>query len=123
MRHWETLQARESESTWSPQHRLGIVLQRRKSVGMGMPPGSHERGESRRGLRSRDRVPGSEDRVLDRRITAASKGRIRGFDTGPKQTGCRRLNSVGRRAGRQTDRGYRFWQGVGRSGGSSQGPW
>lgn len=84
MRHWETLQARESESTWSPQHHLGLVLERRKSVGMGMPPGSHERGESRRVLRSRDRVPGTEDRVLDRRITAASRGRSGGFDMGSR---------------------------------------
>lgn len=61
MRHWETLQARESESTWSPQHHLGLVLERRERVGMGMPLGFHGRGEDRRVLRSGDRGTAAED--------------------------------------------------------------
>lgn len=85
VRRWETLQARESESTWSPQHRLKVVLERRRRVGMGMPTGFHGRGESRRVLRSRDRVPGTEDRVLDRRMFAASRGRSGGSRWGPSR--------------------------------------
>jgi hypothetical protein len=41
VRHWETLQARESESTWSPQHRLGLELSEtrksRNGYGTGVP--------------------------------------------------------------------------------------
>lgn len=119
-RHWETLQARESESTWSPQHRLGLGLEGRESVGMGMPPGSHERGEGRRVLRSRDRVQGSEDRVFDRRITAASRGRSGGSRWGPSRQLAGGLTRwAGGRAGRLIGR-YRLRQCVGRSGGSSQ---
>lgn len=105
VRHWETLQARESESTWSPQHRLGLVLERRERAGMGMPPGSHERGEGRRVLRSRDRGQRTEDRVLDSRITAASRGRSggsRGAQAGSFAGGLDRWagGQVGRLIGR-----------------------
>lgn len=55
-----------------------------KVLGWVCHPGPTSVERARRVLRSRDRVPGTVDRVLDRRITAASRGRSGGFDMGPR---------------------------------------